>query len=242
MCKQGRKDYGPPTGQSSRLQGLTEPPAGPPAALLVQQPPQTYEPSNIKEALIGPNQDKWRDAIVEEMRSLRKNHTWDLVRRPKDQDIVSCKWVFKIKSLGWHKARLVELVCRLWKSLYRLKQALCVWYKVMDTFFKLQGFEQSACNPAVYIKKSSGTSTLLLVVTVYVDDLLITGANITEIDQLKEALKQSFDMLKKEKIKLAYVASEANIADILTKSLDKARFEKLRELMGMKYIVNQYTD
>jgi hypothetical protein len=38
------------------------------------------------------------------------------------------------------------------------------------------------------------------------------------------------------------VASEANIADILTKSLDKARFEKLRELMGMKYIVNQYTD
>ena len=33
-----------------------------------------------------------------------------------------------------------------------------------------------------------------LVVAVYVDDLVITGANIADIDQLKEALKQSFDM------------------------------------------------
>src|SRR6266498_978853 len=112
----------------------------------------------------------------------------------------------------------------------------------MDTFFKHQGFKKPTCDPAVYIKRSSGTGTLLLVVVVCVDDLLITGANIAEIDQLKAALKQSFNMLKKGEIRLAYVASEANIADILTKSLNKARFEKLRELIGIKYIVNQYPD
>ena len=38
------------------------------------------------------------------------------------------------------------------------------------------------------------------------------------------------------------MALEANIANILTKSLNKARFKKLRELIGIKYIVNQYTD
>jgi len=128
QVRKRRKDYGPPTRHSDRLRGATEspagpsvgssaglpagpltgPPTGPPAALLVQQQtPQTYEPSNIKEALTGPHQDKWRAAIVEEMRSLRKNHTWDLVKRPKDWEIVSCKWVFKIKSSGRHKARLV---------------------------------------------------------------------------------------------------------------------------------------
>ena len=48
--------------------------------------------------------------------------------------------------------------------------------------------------------------------------------------------------IKKGEIRLAYVALEANIANILTKSLNKARFRKLRELMGMKYIVNQYPD
>jgi len=85
-----------------------------------------------------------------------------------------------------------ELVCRLRKSLYGLKQAPRVWYKVMDAFFRRQGFEKSTCDPAVYIKKDG--DTLLLVVVVYVDDLLITGANMAEIDQLKEALKQSFDM------------------------------------------------
>ena len=85
-----------------------------------------------------------------------------------------------------------ELVCRLRKSLYGLKQAPCVWYKVIDAFFKLQGFEKSTCDLAVYIKKDG--DTLLLVVAVYVDDLLIVGANMAKIDQLKEALKQRFDM------------------------------------------------
>ena len=69
-----------------------------------------------------------------------------------------------------------------------------MWYKVIDTFFKLQGFKKSTCDPAVYIKKGSGTGTLPLIVVIYVDDLVITGANIANIDQLKEALKQSFDM------------------------------------------------
>ena len=46
------------------------------------------------------------------------------------------------------------------------------------------------------------------------------------------------DYIEKGEIKLAYVASEANIADILTKSLDRARFEKLRELIGIKQIAN----
>src|SRR5579859_6148853 len=40
----------------------------------------------------------------------------------------------------------------------------------------------------------TGTGTLALIVIVYVDDLLITGANMAKIDQLKEALKQSFNM------------------------------------------------
>ena len=42
------------------------------------------------------------------------------------------------------------------------------------------------------------------------------------------------DHLDKGEIKLAYIPSEENIADILTKSLDKTRFERLRKLMGMK--------
>jgi hypothetical protein len=42
------------------------------------------------------------------------------------------------------------------------------------------------------------------------------------------------DHLDKGEIKLAYIPSQENIADILTKSLDKTRFERLRKQRGMK--------
>ena len=37
-------------------------------------------------------------AMQEEMESLHKNDTWDLVRLPKGKKVVRCKWVFKRKE------------------------------------------------------------------------------------------------------------------------------------------------
>jgi hypothetical protein len=37
----------------------------------------------------------WKDAMVEEMESLHKNETWDLVELPSGRNIVDRKWVFK---------------------------------------------------------------------------------------------------------------------------------------------------
>jgi hypothetical protein len=64
-------------------------------------------PTSIKEALSGPDADKWRTAIKSEMRSLFRNHTWDLVKRPQGKNIVSSKWLFKIKDDDRFKARMV---------------------------------------------------------------------------------------------------------------------------------------
>ncbi|GKV02840.1 hypothetical protein SLEP1_g15229 [Rubroshorea leprosula] len=52
------------------------------------------------------------DAMDEEMNALFKNETWDLVPKPKDVQLVSCKWVYRIKhkvdgSIDIYKARLV---------------------------------------------------------------------------------------------------------------------------------------
>ena len=54
---------------------------------------------------------RWAVAMSEEVESLHKNHTWELVKPPKGQKIVGCKWVFK-KQEGTpgdarFKARLV---------------------------------------------------------------------------------------------------------------------------------------
>ena len=34
----------------------------------------------------------------EEMTSLMKNKTWELIEKPAKRKIVSCKWIFKIKD------------------------------------------------------------------------------------------------------------------------------------------------
>jgi hypothetical protein len=53
------------------------------------------------------------------------------------------------------------------------------------------GFQQSAHEAAVY-RRGSGCTVLL--VGVYVDDLIITGADQGEVEKFKAAMKERFDM------------------------------------------------
>ena len=66
-------------------------------------------PTSVEEALKNP---KWKEAMLEEMRALNKNHTWDLEAKPKGVKLVGCPWIFNVKfkvdgTLDWYKARLV---------------------------------------------------------------------------------------------------------------------------------------
>ncbi|KAG8500695.1 hypothetical protein CXB51_002843 [Gossypium anomalum] len=56
------------------------------------------EPSNYSEAVSCEDSEKWMFAMQEEMESLHKNRTWDLVKLPKGKKAVHCKWVFKKKE------------------------------------------------------------------------------------------------------------------------------------------------
>ena len=70
------------------------------------------EPRTVKDALSGPNSEKWMSAMQKELDSMKKNQVWDLVDLPKGCKSVGNKWVLKIKrkadgSIDCYKARLV---------------------------------------------------------------------------------------------------------------------------------------
>ena len=50
------------------------------------------------EALNSEFKREWHQAMKEELGSLMKNNTWELVSRPKNRKVVSCKWVLRVKS------------------------------------------------------------------------------------------------------------------------------------------------
>lgn len=70
----------------------------------------TEIPKNSRDAL---KILEWREAVMEEIRALEKNETWDMVKLPKCKRPVGCKWVFNVKyktdgTIESYKARLEE--------------------------------------------------------------------------------------------------------------------------------------
>jgi hypothetical protein len=67
------------------------------------------EPVNVKDAL---QSSVWKAAMIDELKSIEKNQTWELVKLPNGKKTIDLKWVYKTKlnpdgSISKHKARLV---------------------------------------------------------------------------------------------------------------------------------------
>ena len=70
------------------------------------------EPLTVKEALSSESKMEWEQAIKDELQSLDENHTWKIVPKQNDVNIVKCKFIFKNKrdskgNIARRKARLV---------------------------------------------------------------------------------------------------------------------------------------
>jgi hypothetical protein len=57
------------------------------------------EPSCFQEEIKVSESGQWKKDMKEEMDSLERNKTWDLVELPKDRKVVDCKWVYKLKRV-----------------------------------------------------------------------------------------------------------------------------------------------
>ena len=100
--------------------------------------------------------------------------------------------IYMEQSEGFKEKGKENLVCKLKKSLYGLKQVPHQWYRKFDSFMLEHDFKMLESDHCVYIKKDDqGKYNILLL---YVDDMLIVGHDKNMISQLKKELSKQFEM------------------------------------------------
>ena len=99
--------------------------------------------------------------------------------------------LYMIQQEGFIVQGQENLVCKLRKSLYSLKQASRQWYKKFDSFMHRIGFKRCEANHCCYVKSFDNSYIILLL---YVNDMLIAGSSIEEINNLKKQLSKQFTM------------------------------------------------
>nr|GEX23515.1 retrovirus-related Pol polyprotein from transposon TNT 1-94 [Tanacetum cinerariifolium] len=82
-------------------------------------------------------------------------------------------------------------VCKLQRSIYRLKQASRSWNKRFDEEIKKFGFHQNLDEPCVY-QKASGSNVIFLIL--YVDDIILMGNHIPSLQEVKTNLGKCFSV------------------------------------------------
>ena len=87
-------------------------------------------------------------------------------------------------------------VCHLRRVLYGLKQAPRVWFvKFSSTIFRLD-YIASLYDSVLFLHRTDKGTILLLL---YVDNMIITGDDLSGIEELKDFLSRQFEMKEDRK-------------------------------------------
>ncbi|UYV76603.1 hypothetical protein LAZ67_14001429 [Cordylochernes scorpioides] len=96
--------------------------------------------------------------------------------------------IYMTQPENFESKKYPRRVCKLKKAIYGLKQAGMTWHAKLDSVLKEMGLEQMKTDNCVYIKREEG----VILVTIYVDDLIIAAERKDTLISFKESMKKIF--------------------------------------------------
>ena len=135
------------------------------------------EPLSYAEARRGPEWEKWKESIEEELEGLSKQRTWSVVDIPEGANLMKTKWVFKKKKTkeGTIERYRACLVCKGYSQVHgvdydqtfspvvrhstmRIVLGLCAQYGLHTRHFDTpKAFPQADIDYDCYIRAPVGT-------------------------------------------------------------------------------------
>ncbi|KAH9680944.1 hypothetical protein KPL71_026750 [Citrus sinensis] len=183
----------------------------------------TDEPRTYSEAINSNKVKEWIKAIDEEMMSLKKNHTWNLIERPTNKRVVGCKRIYKIKEgipdvePQRYKARLVakgftqkegvdftEVFSPMVRhaSLRILLSLVAVQGMHLEQMDVKTAFLHGEIDEMIVMSQPEGYEDPekadhggdKIYLLLYIDDMLIACKEMEFINELKQQLSNTFEM------------------------------------------------
>ena len=136
--------------------------------------------------------------------------------------------VYMIKPYSFIAKGQEHMVCKLYRSIFRLNQASRSWNIRFDQVIKSFIMEQNTGEPCVY-KKCERSVVIFLIL--YVDDILLIGNDIGALSTIKIWLANYFDM--KDLGEASYILGKKVLRDHQNKMLV---LSQERVLSSLQYI------
>ncbi|KAM1561755.1 hypothetical protein ACFX1Z_004844 [Malus domestica] len=99
--------------------------------------------------------------------------------------------IFMVQPPGFVKRGKEDMVCKLQKSIYGLKQASRQWFLKFDQVVTSHGFIENKMDDCIYLK-IRGSRFIFLVL--YVDDILLASSDRQLLNETKHMLSTNFEM------------------------------------------------
>ncbi|RVX01253.1 Retrovirus-related Pol polyprotein from transposon RE1 [Vitis vinifera] len=93
---------------------------------------------------------------------------------------------------GFEESMAKNQVCKLQKSLYGLKQSPRAWFDRFTKAVLKLGSKQGQADHTLFVKKSHAGKLAILIV--YVDDIILSGNDMGELQNLKKYLSEEFEV------------------------------------------------